>query len=183
MNLSSGRIWPYTISFLIILVFGFCVATVIVTSNADIQESDFNMDTYQEVNININEIIENKISFNQKYKVEFSSDSLSVDDTTLKFIVQDLNLKPIDNAKFNVILNRSMGDIKINLEKPTVDNGIYRFKSVKLTHEGVWNILVRVDIADNYRYYNLKVDTRTQEIFDKFKVLKVGDRVKKLLHN
>ena len=37
---SNGRVWPYIIGLSITLVFGFCVATIFVTSRADVQESD-----------------------------------------------------------------------------------------------------------------------------------------------
>ena len=37
---SSGKAWPYILGGAITLVFGMCVATVIVTSKANIQESN-----------------------------------------------------------------------------------------------------------------------------------------------
>ncbi len=181
MNFSNGRIWPYTISFLIILVFGFCVATVIVTSTVDIQESDLYMNNYHDVDKDINDIITAKIAFNKKYKVEFLSDNISVESTVFKFIMSDLDLNRVDGAEFDVIVNGITGDFKINLEKPISQNGVYLFKSIQLPKEGKWNILVKVEKNGLYRYYNLKTDTRTQEIYDTFHKLEVGKKTKKLL--
>ncbi|MCD6433211.1 MAG: FixH family protein [Sulfurimonas sp.] len=181
MNLSNGRIWPYSIAFLITMVFGFCVATVIVTSTADIQESDLYMEDYHQINADINDIIEAKIAFNKKYKIEFLSNSLSVENTALKFVVRDLDLNPVDGAKFEVVINGTTGNFQIDLKEPTISDGIYRFESVKLPKEGIWNILVKVKIDDLHRFYNLKADTITKEIFDKFEKIKVGKRIKKLV--
>ncbi len=181
MNLSNGKIWPYSIASLIVLVFLFCVATVIITSQADIQYSDLYMNDYQQVNGDVNDIIEAKIAFNKKYKVEWLSDGLSVEDTVLKFIVRDLDSNPVNNAKFKVIMNRPESDIKIDLEEPVVSAGIYTFKSVKLPKEGKWDIMAKVDVDKFYRFYNLKADTRTQEVFDRFDKLQVGKKTKKLL--
>ncbi|MFT7003463.1 MAG: hypothetical protein ACJAWW_000812 [Sulfurimonas sp.] len=181
MNFSSGRIWPYTIAFLITMVFGFCVATVIVTGTADIQESDLYMDSYHKVDGDINNIIESEIAFNKKYSIEFLSDSLSVHDTKLKFIVRDSNSNLVDTAKFKVVMNRPVGNTRIDLDQPVISNGVYKFNSIKLSNEGQWNILVNVKIGDLARFYNLKADTRTQEIFNKFDKIKVGTRIKKIV--
>ena len=180
MNFSSGRIWPYTIAFLITLVFGFCVATVIVTGTADIQESDLYMDSYHKVDYDINNIIESEIAFNKKYSIEFLSDSLTADNVKLKFLVRDSNSNTVETAKFKVVMNRPVGDIKIDLDEPVVSDGVYRFSSIKLPKEGQWNILVKVEIGDLERFYNLKADTTTQEIFTKFDKIKVGSRIKKI---
>jgi len=181
MNLSNGRIWPYSIAVLIILVFSFCVGTVIVTNSANIQESDLYMSDYQEIDGSANDIIEAEIAFNKKYKVKYLSDSLSIDSTVLKFIVSDSDSNQVNNAKFKVIMNRPELDIAIDLGEPKVVNGIYTFKSVALPKEGKWDILVKVYVEDLYRFYNLKADTITHEIFDGFEKLHVGSKTKKLI--
>ncbi len=181
MNLSNGRIWPYSIATLIVLVFLFCVATVIVTNSANIQYSDLYMDSYQKIDSSANDIIEAEIAFNRKFKVEYSSDSLSVDSTVLKFTVSDLDSNMVDNAKFKVIMNRPELNVAIDLGEPKVLNGLYTFKSVKLSKEGKWDILVKIDIQDLHRFYNLKADTRTQEIFYGFEKLQIGKKIKKLI--
>jgi len=61
MNKSSGRAWPYAIGGAIILVFGFCVATVVTTSKAHIQMSDQYMTKYQHANTIANDVIKANI--------------------------------------------------------------------------------------------------------------------------
>ena len=95
--------------------------------------------------------------------------------------VHDLDTNSVDSAKFKVVINATTGDFQIDLGEPVVSNGIYRFESVKLPKEGMWNILVKVKIDDLYRFYNLKANTVTKEIFNKFEKIQVGKKTKKLL--
>ena len=73
---NDGRIWPYAIGGAITLVFGFCVATIVVTSKADIQKSNAYMTYYQDADSMANEFIEAKIKFDKKYKVSYINNGL-----------------------------------------------------------------------------------------------------------
>jgi hypothetical protein len=35
-----------------------------------------------------------------------------------------------------------------------------------LTKAGVWNIIAKVSVGDDYRFYNIKADTRIKEAFE-----------------
>ncbi len=160
MNLfSSGRIWPYFIGGSIILVFSFCVATIVVTQKANIQESDAYMSKYQDADKNANEIIRATISFDKKYKIEYI-DGLALTNS-VSYKVTDSNAKTIDNAK--VIISTSRPETKEfdqKLDNPQIKDGIYSFSDVKFPKEGVWNIIAKVEIGDDYKYYHIKADTR-----------------------
>lgn len=167
MSKSSGRIWPYSIGAAIILVFGFCVATVVVTQSVNIQESDAYMTHYQEADLNANELIGARVAFDQKYKIEYISDGISEKESILRYKVTDVNANPINNA--TLILAKSRPETKAfnqQLENPVVENGIYSFSGLEFPKPGVWNIIVKVSIDEYYRFYNVKVDTRNKNALE-----------------
>ncbi len=158
---SSGRIWPYAIGAAITLVFGFCVATVVVTQKANIQLSDEFMTYYQDVDANANNFIEAKISFDKKYNVSFDSKEIKPEGSLLEYKVSDKQGNLLNNAKLTLAISRpEIDDFNQMYEKPSIKDGIYSFSDVKFPKAGVWNLLLKVEIADNYRFYTVKVDTR-----------------------
>ena len=155
----SGRIWPYFIGGSITLVFGFCVATIVVTQRVNIQESDAYMSKYQDADKNANEIILATINFDKKYKIKYIEGFALTDSVSYK--VTDSNAKTIDNAK--IIISTSRPETKEfdqKLATPEIKNGIYSFSGLKFPKEGVWNIIAKVEIGDDYKYYHIKADTR-----------------------
>jgi len=165
MNLSNGRIWPYTIAILIAMVFSFCVGTVYVVSQSPIQKSDLYMTSYQDADTNANKIIENRIAFNKKYKIEFLTKKLVPESTVIKYKITDLDSKSVKNAKIKVIVTRpNENTYDIELKNPKYIDGIYIFESIKLPLEGRWDIMAKINIGDNERFYNLKADTRNTKV-------------------
>ena len=167
MNLSSGRMWPYIIGGSITLVFGFCVATIVVASKLPVEKSDTYMMGYHEADANANELIEARIAFNKSYKVEYITDSLSLDNSVIKYRVSDLNSNPVDNANVKVIVTRP-NNHKYDQEliNPTVENGVYTFSTITLPQEGRWDIMAKVNVGDLQRFYNVKADTRKKEALE-----------------
>ena len=161
MNKSSGRIWPYSIGASIILVFGFCVATVVVTSNANIQESNAYMTYYQDADTNANDLINNRIAFDKKYKIKYVAAQLHDSASTVGYEVTDLNSKIVNNAKLTILVSRpETHDFDQKLSNAEFKNDIYSFSNVKFPRQGVWDIIVKVEVEKLSRFYNVKVDTR-----------------------
>jgi type IV secretory pathway component VirB8 len=88
---NKGLIWPYAIGTSIVLVFGACVATVIITSTLPVEKSDTYMMGYHEADAKANELINARIAFDKKYKVSYVTDGLSIDNSVIKYKVSDLN--------------------------------------------------------------------------------------------
>ncbi|MCK9472616.1 FixH family protein [Sulfurimonas sp.] len=165
MNLSKGRIWPYAIGASIILVFGACVATIVVTNTLPVQNSDTYMMNYHEADEKANDIIKAAIEFNSNYKIEYISDKLDLQNSVIKYKVSDLNANPINNAEIKVVVTRPNNHkYDQELSNPKVQNGIYTFESLKLAQEGRWDIMSKVTVNEFHRFYNVKADTRTKEI-------------------
>ena len=106
MDLSSGKIWPYAIGASILSIFGACVATIVVTSQMPVEKSDNYMMYYQEADAKANELIEARIAFDKKYKIEYITETLNQASTVLKYRVTDLENNPIDTAALKAIITR-----------------------------------------------------------------------------
>jgi len=167
MNLSSGRIWPYAIGISITMVFGFCVATIMVTQSANIQESDAYMTHYQDADANANELINARISFDRKYTIEYISDGIAKENGLIQYRVTDKENNPINDAKIIVATSRpETAALNQKLENPRVEDGVYSFSGGVFAKEGAWNIIAKVEVADESRYYNIKADTRNKDAFE-----------------
>lgn len=167
MKMSSGRIWPYAIGISITMVFGFCVATIMVTQTANIQESDAYMTYYQEADANANELIEAQIEFDKKYNVEYFVEHKSDDAIELKYKLTDKMNNPIYNAKIVLATSRPETDeYNKRLENPKTNEGFYSFENMTFEKRGVWNIIAKIEIGQESRYFNIKTNTHTQESFE-----------------
>ncbi|MDD5157579.1 FixH family protein [Sulfurimonas sp.] len=167
MNLSSGKIWPYAISASIALIVCAGIATVVIAVEAPVEKSDIYMMDYHEADDKANEIIEDTITFNKKYRVEYISDGLKKDSAVIKYRVVDMDSNPVNNAKFKVIITRpttTKQDHK--MAEPTVENGVYTFKPISLEEAGRWDIMAKINIDGIQKFYNLKADTRNSEVVE-----------------
>jgi len=167
LNLSNGRIWPYAIGGSILLVFGACIATIVVSTVLPVEKSDTYMMYYQEADASANELIKAQIAFDRKYKIAYVTDGISCEKSTLKYKVTDLNDDPVDNAEIKVIITRPNNhkhDQELN--NPKFENGIYTFASVTLPQKGRWDIMAKVNVDEVQRFYNVKADTRAKEVFE-----------------
>ena len=165
MNLSNGRIWPYTITFLIIMVFGFCVATIVVTSKLPVENSDTYMSYYQDVDANANKFIQARIDFNRKYNIKYLSDKVNSKGTVFRYKITNLDSHPISDAKIKLIVTRpNTHKYDIELNNPTYQDGIYSFANTILPKEGRWDIIAKINVGEFERFYNIKTDTRKKEV-------------------
>ena len=121
--MSNGKIWPYAIGASIVLVFGFCVATIVVTSTMPVEKSDTYMMGYHEADAGANELIKARIAFDKEYKIEYITEGLSQDGSVIKYKVTDINLNPVNNAELKVVITRPNNHkYDQELVKPTVEN-------------------------------------------------------------
>jgi len=159
--LESGKLWPIGITLAITAVAGMCVWTVKVTSRANIQESDAYMTNYQTADAKINDYIKAKIAFDKKYKLRYITEKLNVSGCDVIYSLTTLDGKPVKNAKMILAISRPETQIyDKKLKNPVFEDGIYVFKDVKFPKVGVWNLLLKTTVGKNYRFYEIKTDTR-----------------------
>ena len=167
MNLSNGRIWPYAIAGAITMVFGFCVTTIIVTHTTHIQESDAYMTKYQDADANVNKFIKAKIAFDKKYTISYIPKKLQATDGEVSYRLNDKAGDVVKNAKLILATSRpETAKFDQKLEKATYHNGIYTFSGLKFPKAGVWNLVLKVTVGDNYKFYNIKADTRNANAYE-----------------
>lgn len=165
--MNNPKVWPYAISISIALIFLASVATVVISLNAPVQKSDTYMMDYHDADDKANEIIKESIEFNKKYNISFSRDEFSQKEAVLKYKITDKDAKPINEANIKIILTRPdnhQSDIK--LDKFNIKDGIYTFEKINLPKEGRWDIMAKINIGKDSRFYNLKVDTRNNTVVE-----------------
>jgi len=164
---SNGRMWPYAIGASILFVFSACVVTVYVANTLPVEKSDTYMMGYHEADAQANELIQARIDFDKKYIVSYITDGLNTDSSTIKYRVTDLNSNPVNDAKIIVIVTRPNNHkYDQELNNPTVEDGVYTFAAIKLPKEGRWDIMTKINVEDEQRFYNLKTDTRNKEAYE-----------------
>lgn len=167
MKISNGRIWPYAIGISITMVFGFCVATIMVTQTANIQESDAFMTYYQEADANANELIEAKIAFDKKYNIEYFVEYQENNAIELKYKITDKMNQSVENAKIVLAASRPETDLyNKKIDNPKSKEGLYSFDNLAFEKRGVWNIIAKIKIDNESRFFNIKTNTHTQESFE-----------------
>ncbi len=166
-NTLSARIWPYAVGGSIVMVFGFCVATVMVTTSANIQETNEYMTNYQSAEENANDYINSQIAFDKKYKIIYTPNELK-ENSKVAFKVTDLSGNIVEGAKLTILVSRPETHVyDQKIESATLEDGNYVFENVKFAKVGVWDIITKVEVAKDSRFYNIKVDTRNK-IFSQY---------------
>ena len=162
MNIiESGKLWPIGIALAITAVAGLGIWTIKTTDSASIQESDAYMTSYQTADAKINDFIKAKIAFNKKYRLKYITEKLDVQGCDVMYSLTTLTGKPVKNAKMILAISRPETQIyDQKLKNPTFEDGIYVFKDVKFPKMGAWNLLLKVNVGKNYRFYEIKADTR-----------------------
>jgi len=164
---NKGLIWPYSIGISIVLVFSACVATIFVANTLPVEKSDTYMMGYHEADAKANDLIKARIAFDEKYKIEYLTDGLNLDNSILKYKVSDLNSQSVKDAKIEVVVTRPNNHKHDqNLNSPEFIDGVYTFSSIKLPVEGRWDIMAKVSVGDLQRYYNVKADTRAKGAYE-----------------
>ena len=166
--ISSGKIWPYAISIAILTFFGAIVFSIsLILKEAPVQKSDTYMMGYHHADLKANEIIQARIDFNKKYKIEYITESLAQEGATLKYKVTDFNGNNVNDASVIVVVTRPEHHrYKQELTNPSIESGVYSFSNFTLAQPGRWDIMAKVTIGELQRFYNVKADTRAKEAFE-----------------
>ena len=165
MSKQKAMHWPYGIALSFVAVIALIIGTIIVASDNKVEKSDLYMQNYHTADANANEILMAQIAFNKKYALAFETEALKQKGSVIAFSIHDKSGNPITDATIEGVLTRpDTTDHDIALKEPTVSvDGIYEFAPVDLPLEGRWNVMAKISVGDDYRYYNLKADTRSPE--------------------
>lgn len=164
---NPGTKWPIIIALSILGVVGLSVMTVKIAINNPVEMSDYQMQNYHAVDANINDTIGKQIAFDSKYVIRYTTPQLDQKNALITYRIEDKNGTAINDAKLEVILTRpdTVKD-NITLGGMKVSDGNYTFEGVSLPKPGRWDIMAKVNIGDDERYFNLKADTRYPNTFE-----------------
>ncbi len=164
---NPGTKWPIILLIATIGVIFSGYLTIKVALNNPVEMSNYGMQSYQAYDNNANKIITAQIAFDQKYTISFLTSQITPKATVIEYALADKAGKAVDDGKIEVVLTRpNTRDSDINLSMPTVSEGKYTFAPVDLLKAGRWDILAKVSVGSNTRYYNLKADTRNSNTFE-----------------
>jgi nitrogen fixation protein FixH len=164
MKKNSGIQWPIGITIAILGIVGLSVWTIKETAKEPVEESDIYMHKYQEVDDNANDFINAKIAFDKKYNVSYVGSNLDVNNTKLvyKITTKDTN-QSVNDANVTVILTRPQTHNQdTKLGAPKINDGEYSFET-KLPGMGRWDVMASIMVGKEKRYYNLKMDTKSDK--------------------
>ncbi len=166
--MQNAKHWPIGITAAILAVVVACGLTIyVVVKHAPVEESNIFMQGYHDTDANYNDIIAAKNSFDKLYTISFNTAQIKQEGTVLDYSVKTLKGDIVKNAELNVVLTlpyTSKEDIV--LDKSNFNGQSYTLASVKLPHPGRWNIMAKVTVGNNYRFYNLHADTRQPNTFE-----------------
>ena len=167
INKNAGKKWPWIIGISTLVVIGFAIATIKVAINNPVEMSQYGMQNYHEYDDHVNDIINAKIEFDKKYTIAFLTPQITNKASIVAYEIKDKSGKPVDDANLSIVLTRpDTVKLDIALDKPVVENGVYTFKAIDLPQAGRWDIMAKITIGENQRYYNLKADTRNPNTFE-----------------
>lgn len=159
---NPGTKWPIIIALSIVGVIGACVWTIKVALNNPVEMSNYGMQNYHQYDSDVNQIIAEKIAFDQNYTIEFLTPQITEKSSILEYKVSDKSGKGVNDAKVEIILTRpDIKEFDMNLSNPVVNEGKYTFSPIDLPKAGRWDIMAKISVGSVQRYYNLKADTRT----------------------
>ena len=166
--MKDAKHWPIGITAAILAVVVACGLTIyIVVKHAPVEESNVYMQGYHDTDVNYNEIIKAKNSFDKLYTISFNTAQISEKATVLDYSVKTLDGTVVDNAEIKVVLTLPYTSKEdITLDQASFNGQSYTLESVDLPHPGRWNIMAKVSVDDEYRFYNLHADTRQANTFE-----------------
>jgi nitrogen fixation protein FixH len=140
--------WPYAITGMILTVVMVGIWTIKIAVKNPVQESNAYMMSYQEVDSDINKILASQKAFDEKYRIDLSSNRLHEGEgNRVVIVVTDRAGDPVPGAKIKAIVQRPVTNRQnIDLEAFAYENGRYVSQPFAIHGKGRWNIQVRVTL-------------------------------------
>ncbi len=153
--------WPHGIVLAIFGVFGLCVWTVSEASKHPVEMDSFYFDSYQNVELNYNDIIHKQQAFDKKYVIDVPKNNfkLGKENSIALSIKEKADSSGIDDANVTVVITRP--DTRQFDKKPKLvsqKNGLYTFEPFSVQKPGRWQILSKVTIGDLTSFTKLEVN-------------------------
>ena len=166
---NQNRLWFAIVMGMLAFGIGMVIWTVKQAVSLPVQESNDFMLKYQQADMNINTILENKAKFDAKYTIELQNREfitldeayrntnskrkqerpvkLTMGENIFSYKIQDNEGKPVENAHFTFLLTRPFTRTEDQKEENvTVSNGLYVTKPFNLKNKGRYTLEVKATI-------------------------------------
>jgi len=166
---NQNRLWFAIVMGMLAFGIGMVIWTVKQAVSLPVQESNDFMLKYQQADMNINSILENKAKFDAKYTIELQNKELidldeeyqninakrkqekpvklSMGENIFSYKIQEKNGKPVENANFTFLLTRPFTRTEDQKEdNVTIRNGLYVTKAFNLKNKGRYTLAVKATI-------------------------------------
>jgi nitrogen fixation protein FixH len=166
--IKNGKIWPIGIGIATFFVVLLGAWTIRETTLANITQSNSYMSNYHKVDDNMNDIIIAKINFDKKYNLKLSQNGIGKKVPFMEYKITDKQNNPVKKVQMELLLSRPSDDVKDIIIKKVMssNDGVYRFEDLNITKPGRWDVILKVSIGKDYRYLNLKTDTRVNKVVE-----------------
>lgn len=160
---NPGTKWPIIISAGIIGVIALSTSTVMFAMKHPVEVSDYGLQKYQDYDKNANDIINAQIEFDKVYDINLITTKLDANSAVLEYAIHTKDGSSVDNAKIEAVFTRpESAKDSMHTDVQSMGDGIYKTKPIKLSREGRWDILAKIEIDGYSRFYNIKSDTRKE---------------------
>ncbi len=159
MSKINPIVWPIGIIASIIAVAGACVWTVKIAQTLPVEMDNTYFASYQDVDMNINDIIMSQREFDTKYNINIEQKDFIIGNNSIEIELTDKQNSVIDGATVDIVVTRphtTSTDKK--LVATSHENGIYKFEPFEVKELGRWQIQSRVSINDLVAYNKLEVN-------------------------
>ena len=166
---NQNRLWFAIVMGMLAFGIGMVIWTVKQAVSLPVQESNDFMLKYQQADMNINSILENKAKFDAKYTIELQNRELitldeeyqninakrkqkkpvklTMGENIFSYKIQEKNGKPVENANFTFLLTRPFTRTEDKKEdNVTIRNGLYVTKAIELEKKGRYTLQVKATI-------------------------------------
>ena len=151
--------WPYGIILAITFIILSSITTVIIAVNSPHDMDSTYLQSYQNVDENINEILEKQAKFDENFVVDVKKDNFIIGKNYFDLIIKDKNGKGIDGAKIILHLTRpDVSSLDQDLKAEMKGNGIYHFSNFELKNLGRWQIESKITINGYEGFYKTEIN-------------------------
>ncbi|AQW85623.1 putative cytochrome c oxidase-associated protein CcoH [Campylobacter pinnipediorum subsp. caledonicus] len=157
---SKKTFWPYGILLSIIAVIIACVATIVVSLDYPVEMDNFNLEKYQKVDSDINEIMKNQKEFEKRFDVKILTKNIDLNKENKIDIKISKKLSNLENPKFEILLTRpdtNAHNVDLNA---TYSDEILTTKSFTPNLIGRWQIMLKLADKNSTGFYKFELFAR-----------------------
>jgi hypothetical protein len=142
--------WPIGIILSIFGLIGLSIWTIKQANIKPVVMDDYYLESYQDVDADINDILNKQIAFDKKYHIDIKPKAFVVGENSVEItLLTKTDNKPVTDANITVKITKPDTDKYDKLLNTTTSkDGIYKFGPFAVEKVGRWQIMTKVITAD-----------------------------------